>query len=278
MNFIKYSTAGKDYIYLTDEKANRNISELDIKTLCDRHNGIGADGIFAVYQKSPKNGIITGFAQNGELLHDHSSASICAAFALNSTKSFKEQEFTYQNRDIFTVISDFYTSSPLITADLKKAADNAFSDYISRRTELGNRILTLTAIDLHSLYAVHFTENKASLDIGYLGQKLSSNSQFNKKAGLILAQKTDKNTFEIDYYENKSGNPRPVISAFAATALAACRTENAVYGEEIKVSCNNSQVFIYCKEDGSAVTQCTAKRIFSGSFDKQEYLLKPPVC
>jgi len=45
MKFSKYHALGNDYIVIDPKHLNRTLSDNDIKTLCDRHYGIGSDGI-----------------------------------------------------------------------------------------------------------------------------------------------------------------------------------------------------------------------------------------
>ncbi|MBR3766974.1 MAG: hypothetical protein IKL10_01875 [Clostridia bacterium] len=264
MKFNKFFCAGKDYIFLSEENSFSEIEKLDIRLLCDRQRGIGADGIFALKQNNSKNSQIRGFLQNGEIMRDYSTASICAAFAINSNESFGECVFSCENNEFFTLFSDSGGKNPLVSCDLGKGNFDIRHPAIMRKTEIGNRILTLTALELHGIHTVHFSENKDNLDTEYFGSRISVNSLFGKKADFIIAQRFSKNSFDINYYENKTGNPRPTVSAFAATALAACKTGKANYNEEMRVTCNNNTVYVFCREDNSVVIQCTATRIFEG--------------
>ena len=45
MKFSKYHALGNDYIVIDPKHVNRSLSEAEIRVLCDRHYGVGADGI-----------------------------------------------------------------------------------------------------------------------------------------------------------------------------------------------------------------------------------------
>lgn len=47
MNFIKFQSLGNDFI-LFDWRENSSYSDLHVKKLCDRHTGIGADGVLVL--------------------------------------------------------------------------------------------------------------------------------------------------------------------------------------------------------------------------------------
>ena len=265
MQFRKYHISGKDYIYCHDKNAFENLTKNRITGICDRHRGAGADGIFTFYQNSPKTSIIKGFSSNGECMRNSSSASICALFELFLTTGVTEHIFSSPNGDKFAAKTDISASEPVFLCKLTyPAADGIFS-LENRRTEIGNRILTVTPVSLHGIYAVHFTECRDKLDIGYLGQHISRNSLFRKEGNLILAEFTDKSSLNISFYENGTGCPRPEISAFAATALAACRNGSFSFGEEIAVSCNSNTVFVTCETEEEISISCSCEMVFDGN-------------
>ncbi len=264
MNFTKYHIAGKDYIYCPDNSDFGNLTENRIFGICDRFRGVGADGIFTLHQKSPKTSLIKGFSKNGEYMRDFSSASICAIFELFLTADITEHTFLCENGQNFTVKSDISEENNLFFCTIAAQAAEGIFRATNRKTEIGNRILTITPVHLHSIYAVHFTDCIEKLNSGYLGQNISKNSLFNKEANLILAENTGANSFDIGFYENKTGCPRPAISAFGATALAACRNAIGKYDKDISVSCNGNTVRIICNSPDSVTIKCTCERVFEG--------------
>jgi len=46
--FVKMSGAGNDFVVIDNRSGNRALTRQQIEHLCDRHNGIGADGLLAV--------------------------------------------------------------------------------------------------------------------------------------------------------------------------------------------------------------------------------------
>ncbi|MFP6844139.1 MAG: diaminopimelate epimerase [Thalassolituus sp.] len=52
MKFSKYHALGNDYIVIDPKDLNENLSDAHIKAICDRHFGIGSDGILFGPEKS----------------------------------------------------------------------------------------------------------------------------------------------------------------------------------------------------------------------------------
>jgi diaminopimelate epimerase len=61
INFDKYSACGKDFIITQ----HTHLTSKQIKNLCDRNNGIGADGMICVFKKNKQN-IWRHYNKNGE--------------------------------------------------------------------------------------------------------------------------------------------------------------------------------------------------------------------
>lgn len=261
MKFIKLFAAGQDYIILKDCSALDYLTADDIKMLCDRQKGIGAEGILSFYQNNAKISQIRGFLQNGKTMRDFSTASVCAAFTLFSEKRLTHQEFSAENHTVFTVSEHFSEKSGTVFCDMGKADFNLKYPASERKTQLGNRILTLTAAKLHSLHTLHFSECKDKLNLSYLGEKVSSNSLFQKKADLILAEEREV-CFDIDYYGKDFSSPP--LSAYGFTALCACKTERADYDTEIKITHKDSEAYAVCKKNGSIMMRCAVREIFRG--------------
>lgn len=54
MKFSKYHALGNDYIVIDPKNLNKELSDTDIQTICDRHYGVGSDGILYGPEQSEK--------------------------------------------------------------------------------------------------------------------------------------------------------------------------------------------------------------------------------
>lgn len=265
MNFTKYHIAGKDYIFIAGENDFSRLQKNSISSLCNRHKGIGAEGIFTFNKNQGKMSLLRGFTQNGDIMQNFSSASICGFFEQFLLTTATEYTFSSESGINYTVNAIKSDSKALFGAYLKSSQTEGIFSTTNRKTEIGNRILTVTPIELISIYAVHFSDCKEKLQLSYLGHHISHNSMLKKSASLILAQETDKNTFDISFYENSTGNSRPDISAFAATALAACKNSICRFGDEISVSYSNNKVDVICFSEKNVYIKASCERVFLGN-------------
>ena len=64
--FTKYQALGNDYLVIDPNKTKINITVEQIKLICDRHFGIGSDGI--LYGPIMENGKIIAIGNHDELV------------------------------------------------------------------------------------------------------------------------------------------------------------------------------------------------------------------
>lgn len=262
MKFTKYFVAGKDYILIKNK--NDLTKTTDIKRLCNRTEGIGADAVAVPTKIESETSRIKVWPAQSEEMKDHSSASMCICSDTISENDFTEYSFINSDNEIITArripekVNSFY-------CNLRASIPTEIFNTVSRRTEIGNRILTITPIHILGNFAVHFSENKDKLNLSYLGRHISENSLFNKSVNLILAEKNGINSYEISYHEAKTVCSRPTVAGYAATALAACKNGYCAYNDVINISCNNYSVSVTCITEEEIRIECEAKKTFEGT-------------
>lgn len=84
MTYYKMNSSGNDFVFFVagdeNDSLNADFSELAVQ-ICDRHKGIGADGLVAIFKGSSDNHIIWDFYNcDGSRAHMCGNASRAAAF------------------------------------------------------------------------------------------------------------------------------------------------------------------------------------------------------
>lgn len=265
MHFYKLYALGQDYIFCDDETQFDNLGAGDIKEICNRISGVGATGIFAIYQKYAKNMQIRAFDENGEIMRDSSTAAICAALGAKITTGRTAVEFQSEKGRFFTYISAVEDGKYLVSCDIGKCRLLLKNGNTERKTELGNRILTLTPVGTSAEYAVHFSECMYSLNREYLAEKTSSLSLFGGNASLILCEENGKNNFNsLPLYKNGC-DITPFAGGFAAVGVAACLSGRSAFSQEMNINCNGQSAYVIIKEELSAAIHLTAGIAYEGN-------------
>ena len=83
INFSKYSGAGNDFILIDDRENLINDNKSLIGYLCDRHFGIGADGLIILKESSNSDFEILHYTSDGNLGSLCGNGSRCAVLFLS---------------------------------------------------------------------------------------------------------------------------------------------------------------------------------------------------
>src|SRR5665648_375607 len=85
INFYKYHGAGNDFIIINNLKGDIHFSPLYIKSLCDRHFGIGADGLILLESSDKADCFMNYYNSDG------TEAEMCGNGARCTAKFFVSQ-------------------------------------------------------------------------------------------------------------------------------------------------------------------------------------------
>ena len=92
INFHKYHGAGNDFIMINNLNNKVNFTPQYIKFLCDRHLGIGADGVILVESSDKADCFMNYYNSDGTVAEMCGNGVRCVAkFFLEQTSSFKEE-------------------------------------------------------------------------------------------------------------------------------------------------------------------------------------------
>jgi len=96
ISFTKMSGAGNDFILIDgDDHPELLLSEKKIQKLCDRHNGIGADGVILISSSKQYDFVMSYYNADGSTRSLCGNGARCAIkFALD-TKKIKEKTTTF---------------------------------------------------------------------------------------------------------------------------------------------------------------------------------------
>ena len=79
INFYKYHGTGNDFIMIDDRENVLNLSITQVRTLCDRHFGIGADGLIRILNKNGFDFEMVYYNSDGNLGSMCGNGGRCAA-------------------------------------------------------------------------------------------------------------------------------------------------------------------------------------------------------
>lgn len=101
LSFTKLSGAGNDFVLFdTDINGEIDLNPLKIQEICDRHNGIGADGLILFSRKSGSNFEMKYFNADGSTGSLCANGARCSIYYAYKVGLINKEEITFQSNGI----------------------------------------------------------------------------------------------------------------------------------------------------------------------------------
>ncbi len=199
--FFKYHGAGNDFIMIDNRDGSFGlVNKGDIALLCDRHLGIGADGLILLESSKKADCFMNYYNSDGSIAEMCGNGVRCTAkFFLERAKS-SAKEISIDTR-----------------AGIKKVTcndDGSFSVNMGvpvfSSKDFPEDSITLESIELNFVsmgnpHAVGMVKNVSGIDISRIGPKIENDVHFPNKINLELVEKIKDNYFKVKVWERGSG-------------------------------------------------------------------------
>lgn len=204
IEFYKYQGAGNDFIVIDNRDKKFPENKEKIKLLCDRHAGIGADGVILLENSERKEQkpdcFMNYYNSDGTLAQMCGNGVRCLAkFFLERTNS-NLREISIDTR-----------------AGIKKIIrndDGSFSvnmgapvfyhtDFPSNPITIEN--ILFNCVSMGNPHAVAFVKNISEIDLQQIGPKIEKDSHFPNKINVEFAEKITDDYYKVKVWERGCG-------------------------------------------------------------------------
>ena len=276
--FEKYQGNGNDFVVIdsrgNDLYKNYNTNEsFDIKKICNRQFGIGADGVIFIEEPNEDN-----YAKMIIFNSDGSEAQMCGNgirclveyLHVNDPMKNKNIEYKIETKaglkiakylnDEITVKMGFpiLDSQNIPTTIEKKINSVPTHDFIEK-----NFISKGYAVGMGNPHLIFFVQDLESIPLSILGPLLERNPLFPEKTNVHFCQILNRDNIKVKVWERGAG---PTLACgtgacaihVAAFKLGLCNSETIVSlpGGNLKID--------WSKEDCEVMMTGNAKKVFSG--------------
>ncbi len=260
--FFKYHGAGNDFIMIDNRDKSfsvKNIKE-KIKFLCDRHNGIGADGLILLEDSKDADCFMNYYNADGTMAEMCGNGVRCTVkFFLDQNKSKKSEgrELLIDTRvGIKKVICEkdgsFSVNMGLPTFSHKDFPDMplTFEDIKFQFVSMGNP------------HAVGFVKNTSFIDISKVGPKIENDFHFPNKINIEFVEKLKDNHFKVKVWERGSG--ATMACGTGACAVYAILKKEGKNTEEIILEFPGGNLYLSENKEGEIILRGEAVYVFKG--------------
>ena len=277
MRFVKYHAIGNDYIVLDSAKPSVYLTEKQIRRICHRNYGVGADGILCG-SASAKGSPFTLRIFNPDGSEAEKSGNGLRIFA----RYLWEQSGKRQTR--FSIV----TAGGPVEAEVNEDGSNVAVDMgqvsfhsskipvagpprevINEKIEIEGQTLIYSAATIGNPHCVILREN-ASADLARrLGPFIERDSRFPNRTNVQFMEVTDRHNIRIEIWERGAGYTLASGSSSCVAAAVAYRL--GLCDSKITVRMPGGDIDIEVGADYSVRMTGPVTKVFEGTISEEMF-------
>ena len=244
-HYVKSHGLGNDYIVIDPAKVPFAVTPEAVRVICDRHRGVGSDGILLV---SPSDGADFGvriFNPDGsEAEKSGNGARIFAKF-LRDHGYTKADRFTLHTAGgrVSCILRLEQGRVAFVTVDMGKARFDPLD-----AIEVGGRRIEVTSVSMGNPHCVVVVPDLANVDVHELGPKIERHPAFPKGTNVQFAQVMSRSEVRILIWERGAGYT--LASGSSSCAVAAACHRKGLIDASVTVSMPGGALQIAIGDDG----------------------------
>lgn len=265
ISFTKMQGAGNDYLFFDCLGAELDEPQRVARRLCDRHFGVGADGIVLILPSEVADVKMRIFNADGSEAATCGNALRCVGRLLYESTLVRRSHIRIETlggvRELFLTLHDGRIGRITVSMGVG-VLGRAFvlgvggEKYEMRYVEIGNG------------HRVAFVPDVDAVDLARFGESAESDTQFPLGVNTELCEIVERNRLRVRVLERGSGETLACGSGACAAAIAAIRGLGACdIGRLIKIYMRGGELGVLCTSGGAVYLSGDAERIFEGSFE-----------
>jgi diaminopimelate epimerase len=235
--FFRGHGLGNDYLVMDPRELSFKLTPKNIERICNRHWGLGSDGILALTPtKKADYGLRIYNPDGSEAEKSGNGLRIFARF-LHATGKTKKKRFTVETKGGLVTIDlhiDRHREASSVTVEMGRATFEPaalpctlhVAELIQQSIDAAGRALIFTGVSVGNPHCVVFKpagESWSREELLALGPALEHHSIFPKRTNVQLAVPTGPKALSILIWERGAGETQASGSSSCAAATAAVR-------------------------------------------------------
>ncbi|MCP9471681.1 MAG: diaminopimelate epimerase [Nitrospira sp.] len=235
--FFRGHGLGNDYLVMDPRELTFKLTSKNVQRICDRHWGLGSDGILALTPSKNADFGLRIFNPDGSEAEKSGNGLRIFARYLHATGKTKKRRFTVETKGGLVSIAlhiDRHGDAREATVEMGRATFAPASlpcaldvpELIQRPINVAGRTLIFTGVSVGNPHCVVFKPSGQSWsreDLLELGPALETHPLFPKRTNVQLAVPTGRKEIFILIWERGAGETQASGSSSCAAASAAVR-------------------------------------------------------
>jgi len=276
--FTKYHGLGNDFILIDNRHSNNPlISPEQAVKMCDRHFGIGADGvIFALPGQDGTDYTMRIFNSDGSEPEMCGNGIRCFARFLADLEGEVTIGKSYRIHTLAGVITPRLEAGGQITVDMGfpqlLAADipttlaDGDKKVIDVPLEVAGQSWSVTCVSMGNPHCINFVENVDQISLEQIGPQFENHSAFPKKTNTEFIQAIAPNYLKMRVWERGAGITLACGTGACASVVAGVLTGKSERRCTVELPGGCLQIE-WCEIDQRIYMTGPAQRVFTGDYE-----------
>ncbi len=271
--FAKYHGLGNDFIVVEQEEVDTFELDKLAKTLCNRHTGIGADGLIVIKQRPLE---MLFYNSDGSTARMCGNGIRCVAHYMY-TSGFDGKELTVKTgagnlKVEITKQEPFLAKVNMGMPDFTPSRVPVLTDkpeFVGEALTAGGQTFTVSSLFMGTNHTVVFVDDLEAIDVEKTGAEICNNPLFPDQTNVNFTQVINDTTLQVRTYERGVGPTLACGTGCCAAAVMANKLGHT--GARVKVELALGALDIELTADG-VYMQGPAVRVYDGNISLEHLL------
>ena len=271
--FAKMQTCGNDYIFLENFNGEITCPESLCVTFCDRHYGVGADGIVLMERSRKADAKMIMYNADGSRGAMAGNALRCMAKYLYDNNIVRKDAMTIET-DTGVKTVEVYTTNGKVTSatvDMGYATLDTTAlhlnlpekEIVGYPVTIGEKEYAITCVDMGNPHCVVFCPRVDGVDVEHVGPQFEHAPYFPDRVNTEFIRVVNKNTIKMRVWERGSGETLACGSGACAAVVAAVAGGHCSKGSDVTVKVRGGDLMVNYTDDKVTLTG-DAKLVYMG--------------
>ncbi len=277
MKFTKWQGCGNDFMLIDcREKEPEDYAQLS-RAMCDRHYGIGGDGLLVVLPSDKADFRMRIFNTDGSEAEMCGNGIRCFARYLYDYGLTQKQEFTVetgagilvpklalQDGKVISVTVDM--GEPILSGDEIPVAGFGKGKVLDADIKVDGKVFTITCVSMGNPHAVVFVENMEKADLEHFGPLFESHELFPRKTNTEFVLVRDPEHVRMRVWERGAAITLACGTGSCATVVAGALTGRTARKAEVELD-GGKLLVEWAEKDNHVYMTGPAEFVFEGTYD-----------
>lgn len=276
VKFTKMHATGDDYIFIENFDGKIEGPESLSVTLCDRHLGIGGDGVVLLEKSEVADVKMVVYNRDG------SRGKMAGSSVRNVGKYIYDKGFVKNERLRVETDSGVRTLDLYITGDKVSGVSvnmglpdftpaavpvlNSLPEAVEMPLSIGNRDYKITCLSIGNPHCVVFCDAIDNIDIENIGPMFEHHKIFPERVNTEFVRVVNANMLKLRVWERGNGETPACGTGACAAVAAAVRCGYCNKNEDVTVKVAGGDLIVNCSDEGLILTGGTVK-VFEGEIE-----------